>query len=443
MGRIRDAVAKWLQPIDSRNGGGWRNIIGESFAGAWQQGVTVEANEGLLRFSAVYACVSGISGDIAKLPLNVLREDAGINIKQRTGRAFDVLAKPNKHQTRFQFVQQFVLSKVLHGNTYCLKVRDTAGKITGLVVLDPENVTVLVSDSGDIYYKLRQDNLSGTTDVTIPSSEIIHDRHTPIFHPLVGVSPIYACGMSATLGNSITNASAAFFKNKSTPSGLLSAPGRINDDTATRLKDHWQREYSGTNAGKIAVLGDGLKFERMTVSAVDAQLIEQLRWSVEDVARAFRFPLFKLQVGAPIMAGSAEELNLQYYSDTLQPLIEAMEAVLNDGMELPSSLHVEFDVEGLGRMNTEARFRTAGESLKVASHNEARARLNLPPIDGGDSVYSQVQNYALSDLVKLRQLEFEKMAAEDASPTPVDTQTPTPEEQTRSLIEALRKGLHA
>jgi HK97 family phage portal protein len=443
MGRIRDAVAKWLQPIDSRNGGGWRNIIGESFAGAWQQGVTVEENEGLLRFSAVYACVSGISGDIAKLPLNVLREDSGINVKQRTGRAVDVLAKPNKYQTRYQFVQQFVLSKVLHGNTYCLKVRDTTGKITGLVVLDPENVTVLVSDSGDIYYKLRQDNLSGTTDVTIPSSEIIHDRHTPIFHPLVGVSPIYACGMSATLGNSITNASAAFFKNKSTPSGLLSAPGRINDDTATRLKEHWQREYSGTNAGKIAVLGDGLKFERMTVSAVDAQLIEQLRWSVEDVARAFRFPLFKLQAGAPIMAGSAEELNLQYYSDTLQPLIEAMEAVLNDGMELPSSLHVEFDVEGLGRMNTEARFRTAGESLKVASHNEARARLNLPPIDGGDSVYSQVQNYALSDLVKLRQLEFEKMAAEDASPTPVDTQTPTPEEQTRSLIEALRKGLHA
>jgi hypothetical protein len=142
------------------------------------------------------------------------------------------------------------------------------------------------------------------------------------------------------------------------------------------------------------------------------------------------------------MAGSAEQLNLGYYSEALQPLIEAMEGVLNDGLELPGSLQIEFDVEGLGRMDTEARFRTAGESLKVVSHNEARARLNMPPIEGGDSVLSQVQYYALSDLVKLRAMEFEKMAQEAAEPTvnPV-TPEPTAEDQTRSLIEGLRKGL--
>lgn len=441
---FRDRIKSWLQPVDSRSGG-WRSIISESYAGAWQQGVTVEANEGLMRFSAVYGCISGIAGDIAKLPLNVLREQSEINVPQRTGKVVDLLKKPNKFQTRFQFVQQFVLSKLIHGNTYCLKVRSSDGKISNLIVLDPEFVTVLVSDSGDVFYQLRRDNLSQVSDITVPASEVLHDRHTPIFHPLVGVSPIYACGMSATLGNSITNASAAFFKNKSTPSGLLSAPGRINDDTAARLKAHWQKEYSGQNAGQVAVLGDGLKFERMTVSAVDAQLIEQLRWSVEDVARAFRYPLFKLQAGAPILAGSAEELNLQYYSDTLQPLIEAMEAVFNDGLELTSTLHVEFDVEGLGRMNTEARFRTAGESLKVASHNEARARLNLPPIAGGDSIYSQVQNYSLSDLERLRSLEFEAMQREATQPDPTiqepEPKEPTAEDQTRALIEALRKGL--
>lgn len=445
----RDRVKAFMAPVDSR-AGGWHSIFGrssESYAGAWQQGVTVDSRENVMRFSAVYSCISGISGDIAKLALPLLRQVDGISYPQKTGPIYSLINKPNRYQTRFQFVQQWVLSKLITGNTYCLKVRGNTGTIEKLIVLDPEFVTVLVADSGDVYYQLKRDNLGGLnqiSDVTVPASEVMHDRHTPLFHPLVGVSPIYACGMSATLGNSITNGSAGFFKNKSTPGGILSAPGRISDETALRLKSHWDEQYSGKNAGKIAVLGDGLKFERMTVTAVDAQLIEQLKWSVEDVARAFRYPMFKLQAGAPVMAGSAEELNLQYYSDTLQPLIEAMEGVMNDGMELPSAMHVEFDVEGLGRMNTEAKYRTAGESLKVASHNEARARLNLPPVEGGDSVYSQVQNYALSDLVKLRQMEFERMEAENQpapEPTPTPDPEPTPEEQTRALIEGLRKGL--
>jgi len=444
----RDRVTKWLQPVDSRSGGGWRSVIAESYAGAWQQNVTVDNNENLLRFSAVYGCISGISSDIAKLPLSLLREQNGINIQQRTGQAVDILKKPNNYQTRFQFVQQWVISKLIHGNTYCLKVRGTDGKLTGLIVLDPENVTVLVSDAGDVFYQLRRDNLSQTTDITIPASEILHDRLATLFHPLVGVSPIYACGMSATMGSSITSSGAAFFKNKSQPGGLLSAPGRINDDTATRLKEHWQREYSGTNSGKIAVLGDGLKFEQTTVSAVDAQLIEQLNWSVLDIARAFRYPAYKLQAGPPIMAGSAEQLNLGYYSEALQPLIEAMEGVLNDGLELPGSFQIEFDIEGLTRMDQEARFRSAGESLKVVSHNEARARLNMPPIEGGDSVLSQIQYYALSDMVKLRAMEFAKMEQETAEPAPEPSAPitpvapePTAEDQTRALIEGLRKGL--
>lgn len=449
MGLI-DRFKAFMAPVDGR-AAGWRSRIYESYAGAWQQNVTVDNSENVLRFSAVYSCVSGISGDIAKLPLPLLIEANGVSTPQRDGIIPALIKKPNQYQTRFQFVQQWVLSKLITGNTYVLKVRDQRGAVVKMIVLDPDFVTVMVTDSGDVYYQLRRDNLGGINqlvDTTVPASEVMHDRHTPLFHPLVGVSPIYACGMSATLGNSIVNNSAGFFKNRATPGGILTAPARISDETAKRLKDDWESKYSGQNAGKIAVLGDGLKFERMAVTAVDSQLIEQLKWSVEDVARAFRYPLFKLQSGAPVMAGSAEELNLQYYSDTLQPLIEAMEAVLNDGLELQGDMRVEFDIEGLSRMNTEARFRTAGESLKVATHNEARARLNLGPIEGGDAVYLQQQNFALRDLVKLRQMEFEAMEREsndtpDANDTPDsnDDMQQQAEEQTRALIDGLRKGL--
>jgi HK97 family phage portal protein len=427
---------KALWSVDSRLGS-FRQIIRESFTGAWQRNVEVDTRENVLRFSAVYSCVSGISGDIAKLDLRIMREDGEIMVPQKSGRYADLLKKPNNYQTRFQFVMCWVLAKLLTGNTYVLKQRDRDGRIAALHVLDSEFVTVLVSDSGDVYYQIKRDALTQSVDITVPASEIIHDRHVTLYHPLVGISPIYACGMSATLGNAILQTGAGFFKNKATPGGILTAPGRINDDTAQRLQSYWQENYTGANAGKIAVLGDNLKFERMTVTAVDAQLIDQLKFSIEDVARCYRYPLYKLQAGPPLMAGSAEEFNLQYYGDSLQPLIESAESVMNAGLELPSTLHVEFDLSGLSRMNTESQYRTINEGVRggILARNEGRARLNLPPKPGGDDLMAQQQDYTLPDLAALRARE--RLQAEAPAPQPEQAA----EEQTRALLDGLRKGL--
>ena len=89
------------------------------------------------------------------------------------------------------------------------------------------------------------------------------------------MSPIFAAGLAATQGLHIQSNSATFFKNGSNPGGVLTAPGAISDETAARLKVAWSTNYSGENAGKVAVLGDGLKYEAMAVTATDAQLIEQ------------------------------------------------------------------------------------------------------------------------------------------------------------------------
>jgi hypothetical protein len=99
-------------------------------------------------------------------------------------------------------------------------------------------------------------------------------------------------------------------------------------------------------------------------------------------------------------------------------------------------MRVQFDLDGLARMDTESRFKTASESLKVASINEARKKLNMPPVTGGESVYTQQQYYALSDLVKLRQMEFETMGNANA-----ESSTDEPEDETRAMIDRIRKGI--
>jgi phage portal protein BeeE len=222
-----------------------------------------------------------------------------------------------------------------------------------------------------------------------------------LFHPLVGVSPIYAAGLSATQGRRIQSNSTTFFDNMSRPSGVLTAPGKIDDETATRLKKQFEENFSGKNVGRTMVGGMGLKYEAMTIPAEQAQLIEQLRWTVEDVARTFHVPLYK--VGGPVPAGnSIDALNQAYYSDCLQALLESAEAVLDFGLELPTKRYTEFDLSGLLRMDQMAQITMLAEGVKsgIRAPDEARARLNLPPVPGGKYPYLQQQNFSLEALAK-------------------------------------------
>jgi HK97 family phage portal protein len=313
-----------------------------------------------------------------------------------------VLRRPNHFQNRIQFYEGWVTSKLTHGNTYALKVRDARGVVTRLYILDPRRVTPLVSDEGDVFYQLKVDSLSGVTeDVIVPAREIIHDRMNCLFHPLVGISPIYACGLAAMQGSAIQNNSTHFFQNGSKPGGVLTAPGAISDDTAKRLKAHWDANYSGENSGKVAVLGDGLKYEAMAMTATDSQLVEQLRWSAETVCSVFHVPAYKVGVATPTY-NNAEILNQIYYSDCLQSLVEAIELCLDEGLELPAPYGTDFDLASLLRMDTAALYKSNNDAVGGGwmAPNEARRRVDLPPVEGGDSPLIQQQNYSLAALAK-------------------------------------------
>ena len=285
-----------------------------------------------------------------------------------------------------------------------LCVRGEQGSIKQLHVLDPRRVTPMVTAEGDVYYSLGGSDLARVpTAQILPASEMIHDRGITLWHPLVGVSPIYACGMAATQGLRIQHNSATFFQNMSHPGGALTAPGTIDDVTASRLKSDWEKNYGGANLGKMAILGDGLKYEPFnTVPAVEAQLIEQLRWTVEDVARAFRYPLYKLQAGPAPNEANSEAAERSYYNGCLQGQIEGIELCLDDGLDLPAGQATEFDLDGLLRMHTGARFEALDKAVSGAwmAPNEARQRENLPPVAGGETPLAQQQNFSLSALAK-------------------------------------------
>jgi HK97 family phage portal protein len=308
-----------LQSAHDR-GNWWYPIIREPFTGAWQRNREL-SRESILTFSAVYSCVTLIASDVGKLRLRLVEQDKdGIWSEVNVPAFSPILRKPNRWQNRISFIQQWVISKLLSGNTYVLKRRDNRGVVVEMYVLDPSRCKPLVAPNAEVYYEIRKDNLSGVEDETliVPASEIIHDMMPALFHPLCGVSPITACGHAASHGLTIQETSAALFANDSTPGGILTAPGAIDPDTALRIKETWETNFTGKNAKRIAVVGDGLKYEKMSMSASDTQLIEQLKWDQRDVCTAFQVPAYMIGVGDDPKFDNIEALNQHYYSQCLQ-----------------------------------------------------------------------------------------------------------------------------
>lgn len=424
--------------------GGWFGMIMEPFTGAWQRNQEI-GDDDIRSFFAIYSCITLIAGDISKLRARVMALGSdGILVEQSAPTA---LRRPNRYQNHIQFKQWWETSKLSQGNAYGLKQRDRAGKVEAIYILDPTRVRPLVADDGAVYYRLSSDPLNGLDEaqVVVPASEIIHDRYQPQTHPLIGVSPIAAAALSGKLGLRIQQDSQTFFGNGARPGGILVAPGAISEDTASRLKQHWDDNYSGANSGKVAVLGDGLKFEPMRATSVDSQLVEQLKLSAEVVCSCFHVPPFKIGFGT-LPSGKVEEMNLIYYSDCLQVLVEEFEQCMTDGLALPESHSVELDIDSLWRMDSESKYRMLSEAIKgVMAPNEARRRVNLKPVDGGDSVYMQQQNYSLEALAK-RDAQDDPFGKSASAPEPVveDEETKRMQAELWMLksLNATREAMH-
>jgi len=397
-----------------------------------------------LAHPTVYACVTQIASDIGKLRLRMTQNKDGI--WQEVTAFNPIFRKPNPYQTCQKFFEAWMISKLTFGNTYVLKQRNELGRIVALFVLDPQRVEPLVAGNGDIFYKMKKDSLARVTKdlPAVPAYEIIHDKMECLFHPLIGVPPLYAASLATAQGLAMQQNSARFFQNNAQPGGLLTAPGHIKNETAERIKTHWGENYTGEHVGKVAVLGDGLMYAPMSVNATDSAMIEQWKWTDEKICSVYKVPPYKVHVGTPPTARQSETLDRQYYSDCLQRLIEAIEGLLDEGLELPQTLGAEFNLEDLMRMDLLLKMKVASEGVKGAIYapNEARKKFNLPPVDGGSTPYLQQQNYSLA---ALDERDRNDPFAKDAAPAPALAAPPADsedEDQTDKALHLLfRKGL--
>ena len=318
-----------------------------------------------LSVSAVYACVRVLSESLASLPLDLFKylPNKGSE-KDREHPLYRVLHdEPNPEMTSFNFRETEMSHLLTFGNAYSQIIRNYGGQVIGLYPLMPDRMEVhRDDDSGDIYYvyRVRKDDavagLQKGDPVRLEAEDVLHIPGLG-FDGLIGYSPIAMMRDSIGASLAADEYSAKFYENGATPSGVLEHPGVLKDPK--KLRDSWHAAYGGSgNAGKVAILEEGLTFKSISISPADAQLIEARKFQIEDIARIFRVPPHMIGDLEHATYSNIEHQSLEFVKYTLGPWMvrweQAMDrALLNDAEK--RDRYIQFNAEGLLRGDLQSR----------------------------------------------------------------------------------------
>jgi len=225
--------------------------------------------------------------------------------------------------------------------------------------------------------------------------------------------------MSAYQGLQIQGNTTKLFSQGAYACGVLSTPHNITQEHADRVGKNWEANFSGPqNVGRVAVLGNDMKYTPIMMTAVDAQLIEQLKWTDEKIAETFHYPGCLLGIAPWPPYTDIQSVMLQYYVQALQNPINNLQILLRKGLELPSKYRILFDLSALLEMDSKTQTEVLKErvSAGLISINEARAELDYRAVKGGESPMAQQQMFAIAALAERdRNQPFAKPASPPAA----------------------------
>jgi HK97 family phage portal protein len=348
--------------------------------------ITPQAAENI---AAVLAAVNAISETIAALPAYVVRVDDD-SAEPVTNHPLARLIKygPNENQTWSDFISGFLASALLRGNGLAEIGTDTTGRLSSLTFCAWQYVSPWQAEDGALRFDFTPTIQPGAGQRRTFLREdvlFIADRSD---NGLVGVPRLQRAAGAMRAALELQEASTQFSMNATRPSGYMTAPQRLDDATALRLKGEWQSNYSGKGKGLAAVLGSGLEWKHLAqFSPEDMSIVGLKNFTVADISRVFGVPPFILADPSRATFASAREATRHFYSLSLVPWIVKLEraftaTVLGDGFRL--MLDADELTRGAleDRWNAWAKARAAG----VLSPNDVRIAEGWPTHPDGDSI---------------------------------------------------------
>lgn len=400
-----------------------------------------------ISISTVYACVSIRSKDVSRcLPRLMKENSARSEVPVKDHPVAKLFRRPNWIQTWAEFALQMHAAYLLRGNAYAVILRNGKGDPVALIPVNPDGVTILEAADGSIFYQVTRFGLFQMAalrgmPIAIPEEDVFHLKGLT-FNMLVGLSLIGIARDSLGLAMGLEQQAARFMKNGARPSGVLETAKTLSVEAGQRLRTQWEQLRAGIeNAGRTAILEDGVQWKAMQLSSVDLEFIKQREFAVAEVARWFDMPLYKLGVPQEMARIKFDDADQAYVNTTIMPDLDLWEQKFVQKFNLDEEgLTADFDERRLLRAAEATRVNN--QRLKIMSgistQNECRAENGDPPLPGGDVLLTPVNLAASgSDMTG---------TAPDGAGRPSGGNLPDPgaPNETRAKLvaacEAIRKG---
>lgn len=350
-------------------------------------GVAVDPSSAM-RVAAVFSCVRVISETVGALPLNMHRRNAD-GTKDRAGEhPLQQLLhdRPNAWQTSQEFREMLTEHALLRGAGFAfINWRSkTSNVVDELIPLHPDRVSVRQLPDNSLAYELRRE---GQAPIQLASDEVFTVR----FRTRDGVTPVgvIEAGRDAIgVAYATQQYAGRFYANDATPGVVLTHPGKLTAEAAARLKESWSDAYAGAgNARRTALLEEGMKIERLSLSADDSQFLETRAFQRSEIAGMFRVPPHMIGDLSRATFSNIEHQSIEFLTHCIQPWISRWEqSISRDLITATGTYFAKLAPEGLLRGDIASRYNAyaIGRQWGWLSVNDIRALEDMNPVPGGD-----------------------------------------------------------
>lgn len=355
---------------------------------AWGGGTTIAGvrvnRKAALGYSPVWRAVNLIAGDVGKLPLRVMKRRGSGWERDVSHPAWYLLHLEANSQTSALDLKRVLTGHaLLHGNGYAFIDRRGSGVPERLLILNPEHCWPIRVDGQLKYaYDAPTSSRDGAAREMriLDATNVLHIKGLG-FDGMLGYSVLELARQSLGMGIAARDYGAKFFSAGGRPSAVIEHPGVMKPEVATRLRESWERQYSGVeNAHKTAILEEGMKLHVFGIPAKDAQLIESRQFEIREVANFFGVPPHKLGDTTRTAYASLEQENQAYLDGALDVWLVTWETecrikLLAEDEKRGATHTVEFLREALVRANLNDRanyYRQATGGAPWMTVNEVR-----------------------------------------------------------------------
>lgn len=344
--------------------------------------------------------ISFLARNIAQLGVHTYQRVGDTDRKRdTTDPAAQTMARPNKTMTTYDLVYRLVADLALWDEALWLVTEDIDSP-SGWTIQPIPMRWVVKFKGGDLWGPSTVEVLppGARKSTDIPMDDVIHFHGWDPDNLHRGSSPVEA--LKATISEQIH---AAVYREQQWTKGgrvgmVVSRPKDAPSWTADqkrKFKEILDSKLSGDNgadAGGTIIFEDGMEGKRLGFSAKEDQFVEAAKLSFTTVCQVYHVNPTMVGLLDNANFANVKEFRRMLYGETLGPILSQLEGRLNaflvPKLASASNLYYEFNVKEKlrGSFEEEAQYLQAAVGGPYMLRNEARARQNLPEIEGGDEL---------------------------------------------------------